>query len=558
MAVSLAGNIFISQLYTLVSSKWSMYLYESRFTPESQSYIVSFFLKKRSALQFGAASTMVAGLIFTLSNNFRLFLLISVFGEVIPPIDGYFDSYIAPQHFEDMIPTYVPYRSFHVYRLYLWHTLGPFFAAALGHLLSGWIIFWFITKYNFTESSAYKAGFAIFSFCGALCFVLTLFLSDEVDQIPYCVPHSRFVNKPFLSLDTIESSFSSNNRRPLNVNHPNTSRTSQDLESSSLLSASPHTSIDEHEVAYGTISPGSPSPTLPSRILLKPPHHKESNSRAVVLVKIFIAYISAISSVDSFASSLVATPWISYYLSEKFKLDTPLLGSAFFMTTVLGALATLFSRPLTLRLGPTLAFALSHFPASLFLMAFPISSIFSTSFTFLMLWGFIRHMDSIPRQYLIDRAFPGDDVGDSVGNGSDDDGVHHEIHEYNSCFDSQQLPTHEQIQTHAQQEYQQRYRYQDDEQHRQYQELGQIEDQHPQSNKDAKSAYLNTISLARMWAETLGPLVSGYLASNGMLFETFILAGFLKIIYDFAVLITAAIKNLIRSRRQTRNLTSVE
>lgn len=72
------------------------------------------------------------------------------------------------------------------------------FAAALGHLLSGWIIFWFITKYNFTESSAYKAGFAIFSFCGALCFVLTLFLSDEVDQIPYCVPiQDSLINRSY-------------------------------------------------------------------------------------------------------------------------------------------------------------------------------------------------------------------------------------------------------------------------------------------------------------------------------------------------------------------------
>ncbi|MCJ1387587.1 hypothetical protein MMC18_000430 [Xylographa bjoerkii] len=109
----------------------------------------------------------------------------------------------------------------------------------------------------------------------------------------------------------------------------------------------------------------------------------------------------AVPKMNSFASGLVPQSWISYFFTNKFDLAPGVLGSLFFVTSVISAFSNLVASALSKRIGLVKAMVFTNLPAAIMLTLIPLPYSPMLAMFFLILRSCTNSMDNAPRSAFL-------------------------------------------------------------------------------------------------------------------------------------------------------------
>lgn len=254
--------------------------------------------------------------------------------------------------------------------VFAWYTLIGSAGAALGTLASGGIVQSLETRLGWSQVSAYRSVFVLYSIIGLLKTALTLMLSDACEAEP-----KEDVTYQELNQQPDSSAAPSAEGRDAN---------GEDGEGSNK---------------HGTIQGGQ---SLLSRLVsILPKISSESRS---ILWKLCLLF-----GVDSFASGLVAASWLTYYFTTKFGIEADVLGTIFFVANLFASASGLVAASLAKRIGLIKTMVCTHLPSAIFLSMIPVPSHVGLAATLLFLRSSMASMDQAPRQaFLAAAVLPGE------------------------------------------------------------------------------------------------------------------------------------------------------
>ncbi|KDQ10462.1 hypothetical protein BOTBODRAFT_163752 [Botryobasidium botryosum FD-172 SS1] len=221
-----------------------------------------------------------------------------------------------------------------------WYALTGAFAAALGNLSCGWIVHVLHTVYEWDLLRAYRMIYLLYTGFALLKLLLTAILSAECE--------AKVVKPRAEALPAHEQT-------PL-------------LDGQQPPTAAPRRSFFPH------ISP---------------------ESRSILL------QLSLIMGLDSAASGVANSSWITYYFAKTFSVDQSTLGIIFFTTNLVTALSSLAAVSISKRIGLVKTMVFTHLPSAIFLALVPVFPGLAPALTFLILRSSLAQMDVAPRSAFI-------------------------------------------------------------------------------------------------------------------------------------------------------------
>lgn len=394
----------------------------------------------RRIMSIGSLLMVLSGItFFSGTENYYILLLSAIFGVISPSGDetGPFKSIE-----ESVIAKLTPLHFRH--EIYAIHWMLGALANALGSLLAGYAIDILINHYKLNNQSAYRISFIIYISLSLIKFISINFLSSNCDTNQNTSSNSNANTSTTtnsishrnsrLSLDESSvlssSSINNNNHNNNNTNNnnileseplvsklknkPSFASTSTALESSATVA-------DDSLTSYGSSSSpvlsgsgsgsglgaGSPVDERTSLITSTIEHNTAtglSQETQSLLIKLVIPFM-----IDSLGYGFMTNAWIVYYFKLNFKLSASILGSLFFITSLVQCLSSIPSVYLSYTYGPIKSFMITQLPCGLFFMLIPIlgNSIYSNghgltiSSILLILQQFLSSMDVVPRQILL-------------------------------------------------------------------------------------------------------------------------------------------------------------
>lgn len=102
-------------------------------------------------------------------------------------------------------------------------------------------------------------------------------------------------------------------------------------------------------------------------------------------------------AVDSLASGLVPTSWVTYFFYNKFNLPTGSLGTIFSIMAILSAISSVVAASLSKRIGLINTMVFTHLPSAIALALIPIPSSLTGAITFLIIRSSLASMDIAPK-----------------------------------------------------------------------------------------------------------------------------------------------------------------
>jgi len=126
---------------------------------------------------------------------------------------------------------------------------------------------------------------------------------------------------------------------------------------------------------------------------------KISSASKDILVKLCLLF-----AVDSFASGLITTSWMTYYFTNKFTLTAGLLGTIFFSASLVAAGSNLVAARISKSIGLVRTMVFTHLPSAVFLALIPLPSNVGFATLFLVLRSCTSTMDQAPRQAFLAAA----------------------------------------------------------------------------------------------------------------------------------------------------------
>lgn len=326
LSLTLAGDTLLSLLLTLVADA----------------------LGRRAVLAAGAAVMALSGLAFALSGSYWVLLAAAVLGVISPTANetGPFRS------IEESVVAQLTAPADRA-DVYAWYKLLGFAAVAVGMAGGGWLV-QLLQDQGWPEVAAYRAVFGAYAACGAVKFLLCLFLT------------SRSEAQPDSHGDEAE----------------------REREREPLLGAQGDAAGTEQQQQE------EPPKTQQRKGLLAflPKIGRESR---IVVINLCLLF-----SLDSFASSLVSVSWISYFFKSRHNLEPGVLGSIFSVTSFVGAISILVAASLARRIGNINTMVFTHLPSSIFLALIPLGPL-HLALLFLILRHCTASMDVGPRSAFL-------------------------------------------------------------------------------------------------------------------------------------------------------------
>ncbi|ETS84785.1 hypothetical protein PFICI_02810 [Pestalotiopsis fici W106-1] len=324
---------------------------------------------RRRILLAGSGLMIASGVVFAAVDNYIVLLIASIFGVISPT-----GNEIGPfRAVEQSVLAHLTDKSKHS-DIFAWNILIGTAGAALGAVSSGLTVHVLENVLGSTKIFAYRIIFYEYAVAGGIKLFSTMLLSKRVEVEPVKVPEPESeleLEQGLLSgeddSDNDDESNSANRPevRP-NARVPQKQRTSLSGRLRSLLPS---------------ISPAS---------------------RAILFRLVFLFFM------DSFASGMATSSWITYFFTTVHSLRPATLGVLFMITNICATLSNLFAVPLAKRLGPLKTMTFTHLPSAVFLavMAIPPASGAGTwiAMTFLTLRACTQSMDQAPRQAFLAAA----------------------------------------------------------------------------------------------------------------------------------------------------------
>ncbi|MCJ1397466.1 hypothetical protein MMC11_000659 [Xylographa trunciseda] len=282
----------------------------------------------------------ISGVVFGGASNYWVLLGAAVFG-VISPSGNEIGPFRAIE--ESILAQLAPFATRG--DVYAWYNLIGTLGQALGNICCGWFLQILQNRADGDIVQSYRTVFFAYAGLGLLKLLLTLALSGDCE-----------LEKAKSPVDCLE----------------------QPTETSRLLPGD-----RDGEAAKPT---HWAIPTMSKRSI-------------VVLLKLCFLF-----SIDSFASGLVPQSWISYFFTSKFDLTPGVLGSLFFVTSVISAFSNLAASALSKRIGLVKAMVFTNLPAAIMLGLIPVPDSLILAMAFLILRSCTNSMDNAPRSAFLAAA----------------------------------------------------------------------------------------------------------------------------------------------------------
>lgn len=313
--------------------------------------VISYFLSwnadligRRTVLILGTVMMMVAGGVFASMTGFLTLLLAAIIGVISPSGDetGPFKTIE-----EASLAHLTPHN--HRPEVFAFHGLFATLGVALGSLVSGLVVDFIYFTLHWDLISCYRAVFVIYTLVAAIKFLLMMGLSEKC-EITY---------DPVSHMDA-------------------------DLDSESDSGSNSDNSLSET------------TPLTGDNQELEPTNSINAGSTMAVATKLLIVFF-----LDSLGYGFMPPSWVVYYFKTGFNISATVLGSLFFVTSIINVFTTLPSALLAKWLGPVKAILLVQAPSALFFIIIAVSQNFIASSVLLILYYATTTMDVVPRQVLL-------------------------------------------------------------------------------------------------------------------------------------------------------------
>ncbi|RMZ91210.1 hypothetical protein DV736_g1534, partial [Chaetothyriales sp. CBS 134916] len=306
---------------------------------------------RRRMLAFGAFSMACSGIVFALLSNFWILLAAAVFG-VISPSGNEIGPFRAIE--ESTLAHLIPKND--RTSILAWYHLCGFAGSSLGILVCGWSVRSLQMNLGWAPLESYRVVFFAYTALGLIKLFLSFCLSSA------CEPEKKAEDPP-----------------PSTKNAPDETRPLLAQDDGGSQKPAQLTSIQH--IRFKSILPQ-----------LTP----ESLSLVWKLCLLFC--------IDSFASGLTPTPWMTYFFNQKFHFAEGKLGSIFFVTSILSSMSGLVAASLAKRIGLINTMVFTHIPASVALALIPVPNNAGIAVALLAFRSSTSSMDQIPRQAFLAAA----------------------------------------------------------------------------------------------------------------------------------------------------------
>ncbi|KAK9450770.1 major facilitator superfamily domain-containing protein [Limtongia smithiae] len=363
MTCTLLGDVVISFILTLVADK----------------------VGRRRVLGIGAILMAISGLIYSYSTNYWLLLGAAIIGVISPsgneigPFNAIEESIVA--HLSDLSD-----RA----QIYAWYTLLGSFGAALGTISSGYIIQFLQSTYNWTDITAYRLIFVLYSIIGVVKFACTLMLS----------PMTELEVAPEMQSTQLQNSANSEGAGSTSRSGDQTSGEAYAMQNMGKAgedrdSMEQDDATDRREL-LDEMNTWSSAKKRPKWLawLNYMPHYSARTVRTVGLLILLFA-------LDSFASGVATQTWVAYYFANRFEVTEATLGTLFFFTNMISAVSSLVAASISKRLGPIVTMVATHLPSSIVLSIIGFPSNVKVAMALLIIRFCTASMDKVPRQTFL-------------------------------------------------------------------------------------------------------------------------------------------------------------
>ncbi|KAL1296760.1 hypothetical protein AAFC00_000226 [Neodothiora populina] len=308
--------------------------------------VISFFLTlfadrlgRKMILVVGSLLMVGSGIVFGLTSNFYLLLLAAVFG-VISPSGNEVGPFRAVE--ESTLAHLTPEAARG--DIFAWYVLIGYAGTAIGTIVSGWVV----ERLRVTRGDvvfAYRVVFWIYAAMGTLKFLMACALSKniEAEETDPVIIDQGDEEAPLLVDRPVDAA---GNEEDNDSGEPKTNKTFMGI-------------------------------------------GRENLSTYIQLCLFF--------GLDSFASGLATTTWLTYYFHLKFNLQEGKLGSLFSGLAIIIALSVLVASSIAKRIGNIKAMAFTHLPSAITLMLIPLPSTVGPAIAFLIIRACSQSMDTAPR-----------------------------------------------------------------------------------------------------------------------------------------------------------------
>lgn len=316
--------------------------------------LISYFLTwnadligRRTVLIAGTVMMVAAGGVFSSMSGFGTLLLAAIIGVISPSGDetGPFKT-IEEASLAHLTP--LDRRP----EVFAFHGLFGTLGTAAGSLASGVVVDYFYLTLHWDLISAYRAVFVIYTFLAACKFMAMLGLSEKCEIMD-------------------ETSGSSDEETPLIREDSEEMGLGDDLDTQGdTEEIEPDLSANKNDLGAG--------------------------STLKVASKLLVVFF-----LDSLGYGFMPASWVVYYFKTMFQISATILGTLFFVTSIINVFTTIPSAFMAKLLGPVKAILLVQVPSAIFFMVLAIASNFTMASILLVLYYATTTMDVVPRQVLL-------------------------------------------------------------------------------------------------------------------------------------------------------------
>jgi MFS family permease len=321
-------------------------------------------LGRRRILFAGSALMVLSGAAFALSENYWILLFAAVVGVISPS-----GSEIGPfRAVEESTLSHLTVPETRA-EVLTWYIVTATVGTSAGLVFCGNLVDLLQTQ-GWSAKEAYHVLFWIYSACGAINMVLTLFLSSKCEADGYS-SNQAAGKQEYQSLPQSEPTTPSS---PTQTGHARTP-SSTPLVANQLLPPQ---------------KKNSKSGGIPSKLAQISPESRP------ILYK-----LTAIMSLDSLASGMAAYSLINLYLDRKFGLPKGRLGDIMSVTWFISAFMNMWAGAIAKRIGLIKTMVFTHLPSAVFLALLPVPRNLGMTVVLLFARASLNSMDQAPRSAFI-------------------------------------------------------------------------------------------------------------------------------------------------------------
>lgn len=341
--MTLLGDVLLSLLLTLVADG----------------------LGRRKVLFGGSCLMVLSGAAFALSENYWILLFAAVVGVISPS-----GSEIGPfRAVEESTLSHLTGPETRA-EVLTWYIVTATVGTSAGLVFCGNLVDK-LQAMGWTAKEAYHTLFWIYSACGAINMLLTLFLSSKCEAESHSSNQQQKQEYQSLPQSEPSSSPQTHTRTP----------------SSTPL-------IQNGQAAPATPTESKPTTTPKPGIFAK--FAQISTESRPILYK-----LTAIMSLDSLASGMAASSLISLYVSRKFSLPKGHLGDIMSITWFISAFMNIWAGAIAKRIGLIKTMVFTHLPSAIFLALLPVPRGLTGTVVLLFARSCLSSMDQAPRSAFI-------------------------------------------------------------------------------------------------------------------------------------------------------------